>query len=330
MPETRWPIIKPLPAQAMQKPAGRNRAPNPFKSGDRIAGQYVLEQSVAKGSVGTIWSAKEMGSGRRIALKFLNDDCLQDNDIHRMFQTELETLRAVDHPGVVSALSSALGLENGMPYFAMEFAPGADLFCFADGEPKPMGVRLGVYSAICEAVQAIHDKDVIHRDLKPNNIFVGECPRWPDTGSIDYRIKILDFGFAIMPGSFDYCSVSGILPGTSHFLAPELLFSPGSAGKLADIYSLGVCMYVTFCGSFPFRPPYVSGEQLAEMGRMDVADLYLNYPPVSVDVRAPYLPSSIRRIIRKAMSENLNSRYQSALELSGDIEEARLQLERNG
>ncbi|MFI9253031.1 protein kinase [Streptomyces sp. NPDC053069] len=208
-----------------------------------VAGRYRLLQLLGRGGMGVVHEAEDVQLGRRVAVKMLTavEGLAAEDVAWERFQREVRALARIDHPGVVTLYDS--GVHEGVPYLVMQVLDGLSLadLVVATG-PLPVAAACTVALGITEALQAVHDRGVVHRDVKPSNVGV--------TGN--GRVVLQDFGLARLAGE-TAITRTGALVGTPQFMAPEAM-SGGPREAAADWYGLGACLYLMLTGELPFGP----------------------------------------------------------------------------
>src|SRR6185295_12915645 len=230
-------------------------------SGHLIGGKYRLEEKVGEGVLGVVYRAVHIGLEKSFAIKLLKTAEASTPAALERFRREAVALGRLRHPNIVDVTDSGIDAsEGGLPYIVMEFLNGVPLsdVCHSQA-PLPPEQALPLLEQVADALDAAHSAGVLHRDLKPGNVFV--CATDPP------RIKVLDFGLAKLLAESDKSS-DGTLPvgvksppgltvtdsllGTPLYLAPELL-RHGQASRSSDIYSFGVLAYEILGGKPPFQ-----------------------------------------------------------------------------
>jgi serine/threonine-protein kinase len=220
-------------------------------------GAFRVVRELGRGGMGTVYlGEREDGQfAQRAALKVVRHSGAVDHVVRR-FLDERRILALLEHPGIARLLDGGV-TDGGEPYFAMELVDGERIDDYCNARQLSLRRRLELFGAVCEAVQYAHQRLVVHRDLKPSNILV----------TADGRVKLLDFGIAKLldPTASDWSTTrSGMAPMTPEFAAPEQVRG-GHVSTAADIYALGVLLYVLLTG----RPPYdVHGKSAAEVERI--------------------------------------------------------------
>ena len=208
----------------------------------RKVGPYRVLGVLGQGGMGVVYLAERERLGHRVAIKVLRDAALSPVRRER-FEREEQTLAALTHPSI-ARLYSADVLADGTPYFVMEVVDGQPLTDYCTTRAAPLGERLRLFRAVCEAVRYAHQQAIIHRDLKPSNIFV----------TADGEVKLLDFGIAKPIESLDTPAAptqTGLHLMTPAYAAPEQ-FRGEPVGTYSDVYALGVVLYELLAGC----PPY--------------------------------------------------------------------------
>ena len=210
-------------------------------------GPYRLLEKIGEGGMGQVWLAEQSAPlQRQVALKLIRWSKYDDSLIHR-FQAERQSLAVMDHPSIARVFDAGATPE-GQPYFVMEYVRGVPITDYCDQKRLKVRDRLELFIKVCEGVQHAHQKAIIHRDLKPANILVSEVDGKPVP-------RIIDFGLAKAVGTeIDSMHTRvGSFVGTPGYMSPEQC-DPAAKDidTRADVYSLGVVLYVLLTGSFPF------------------------------------------------------------------------------
>ena len=269
-------------------------------------GRYRILRLLGEGGMGAVYEAEQEQPRRRVALKVIKAAWAGPGLLHR-FELESQTLGRLHHPGIAQiyeagAAESATGTQ---PYFAMELIHGQPLCRFAETMKLDLRQRLALMRQICDAVQHAHERGVIHRDLKPANILVDERG----------QAKILDFGLARVTDSDVEATRQtdiGQILGTLPYMSPEQVTGDSAAiDERSDVYSLGVVFYELLAGQLPYR----ISRQLHEA----VQTIQQSDPGRLSSINRLYR-GDIETITAKALEKDKARRYQSAAELSADIE----------
>jgi hypothetical protein len=272
-------------------------------TGETIAHYRVLEK-LGGGGMGVVHKAEDTRLGRFVALKFLPEATPSNPMAIERFQREARAASALNHPHICTIHD--IGEHNGRQFIVMELLEGKTLKHHVSGRSLEVGeiARLGVQ--IAEALEAAHAKGIVHRDVKPANIFV--TPR--------NRVKVLDFGLAklLQPSSADSTMEQSLQTrgpvGTLPYMAPEQVLGR-AVDERADIYGLGMVLYEMAAGMRPFR------EDLAS----HLTDDILHKVPNAPGKFLPGIPARLDAIVLKCLAKDAAKRYQSAQEVRVALEE---------
>ncbi len=285
-------------------PSGPSHAP--VQIGTRV-GAYVIQRLIASGGMGTVYEASQQHPERRVALKVMNQH-LGTRSAERRFEFEVQVLGRLKHPGIAQIIEAGVAKMDGqsVPFFAMELVQGKTLTDYLDVKQPGDPARLKLLISICEAVHHAHQRGVIHRDLKPDNILV-------DQSGLP---KILDFGIA-RATDVDIRRPTmrtdvGEVLGTLAYMSPEQVAGdPAAIDIRSDVYALGVIAYELIAGS----PPYVlTNKSLPEALRI----IREEEPEASI-MAGRSIRGDLRTIIAKALEKEKEQRYASASEFAADI-----------
>jgi serine/threonine protein kinase len=275
----------------------RHRTPS---AGSTVDGRYLLRRLVASGGMGVVWEAEHLFTKRSTALKLLKVETVESEELRERLMREAHALAAARHPGFVDVLDAGVCRAFG-PYLAMEMLEGRTLDgILAARERLPVAdvVALGVL--VADALSAAHAHGVLHRDVKPSNLFVARDERGGE------QIKLIDLGIAAVPGSSTRAAdrrltrANAIL-GTPEYMAPEQLFARDVDAR-ADVYALGVTLFECLTGQVPYTGTYP--EVLQKVGRAAAP------PPVRFS--RPEISRELDACISRALSVDPEQRFQSA------------------
>jgi eukaryotic-like serine/threonine-protein kinase len=264
----------------------------------RTLGPFRIESELARGGMGVVYRATQEGLGRVVALKVINTGLLAGAEERRRFRIEAEAAASLDHPAIVPIYS--IGCEEGWDYFAMRLIEGPTLQSWIDQHRNDIPRICTIVRDLARAVQYAHDRGVIHRDLKPDNILLDE----------NENPHLTDFGLARWHRGDASMTRSGQVLGTPHYMSPQQASGVTEIDHRADVYSLGAILYALLAG----RPPH-TGDGLAEVLRSVLQD-----EPHALRSLCRGLPTPLERICHRAIRYDLHTRYQTANELADDLQ----------
>jgi serine/threonine-protein kinase len=268
-------------------------------------GHYRVLRRLGSGGMGTVYQAEQTRIGARVALKVLHPHMSQDAGLRARFYAEAKTVNVVGHPNIVRIfdISEAPG---GIHYFVMEYLEGVPMSQL----PRPLepGLLTHLLGEACEALEAAHNAGVVHRDLKPDNLFVLQRE-----GSPRPSLKVLDFGVAKARGplTHPHLTAVGMVLGTPAYMAPEQWTGQPVDGR-SDIYALGVTAYLMSTGRLPYPRGQVAELVLSPSAPMPMAPHLLN----------PRIPASLSEAILRAMARRPDERFAHALDFKHALEAA--------
>ena len=257
-----------------------------------VLGKYRIEKLINNGSFASVFRAKEEFTNRTVAIKVLPKSIYPSGRM-RYLLTELSAMgRNWGHSNIVSIHTVEPGDDEYVAYIVMEYIDGPSLRQLITATPLRRNLAINIALDICRGLIAAHGQNIIHRDIKPQNILL----------TSDETAKISDFGVArILEASTDY---AGTITGTRRYMAPEQY--EGSYDYRVDLYSTGLILYEMFMGKFPFR-----GKTQAEIQvRKQSEEVEFDYK----------LPEDMRDILQRALHRDAQARYQTASELYNDLD----------
>ena len=263
--------------------------------GSTVAG-YRIEALIGRGGMGAVYRADEQGLGRKVALKVIAPELAQDERFRERFLRESRIAASLDHPHVIPIYQA--GEENGVLYLAMRYVEGTDLakLLAEEGALEPRRT-VEILSQVAEALDAAHEKGLVHRDVKPSNVLIAEAAG-------KEHCYLADFGLTKRTGSLSGVSVQGDVVGTLEYVAPEQI-TGDPLDERADVYSLGCVVYECLTGQSPF--PRAT----------DVALLWahVHEEPTPPSKARPDLPNELDTVLARALAKEPGRRYRTAGEL---------------
>ncbi len=276
---------------------------SPFENVPTDSFPYRVEKQVGVGSMGVVYQATDVELERTVAIKVLRKSVLDEEasdvqeELRRRFLQEARAAASLSHPGVTTVYR--VGEEGGLPYMVMEWLDGSSLEEILRAQPQ-LGllnaVRLVV--ALLDTLDFTHRHGVVHRDIKPSNLVVLK----------DGRLKVTDFGIALLKGRELVKTQAGIVLATPKFASPEQLKGIEVDGR-ADLFATGILLYHVLTGTFPFE-----GEGFTEL-----ANAILQEEPIPVRERQPDVPPAIEAIIRRALRKNRADRFSTASQMAEQL-----------
>ena len=266
-------------------------------------GKYVLDSVIGRGAIGIVFKASHRDLGRTVAIKVLNPRYRDDPELLQVFRSEARAASQLEHPNVARVYD--YGQEpDGLVYIVMEYLSGYTLGNVLDARRKLTSTRaVDLMVQVCAALTAAHDHDIVHRDVKPDNIVL--VPAQDDEGRPVEIVKVCDFGIAAL-GSAN--AEEGAAVGTPEYMAPEqttgLKVKPS-----ADVYACGVVLYEMLVGEVPFtadQPFRILMKHRTEAPR----------PPSSLE---PSISRALEDVILRCMEKPPGKRFQSARELRAEL-----------
>jgi serine/threonine protein kinase len=307
-------------------------------------GPYKLLQQIGEGGMGVVFMAEQTEPIQRtVALKIIKPG-MDTRQVIARFEAERQAVAMMDHPNIAKVLDAGT-TDSGRPYFVMELVKGVPITKYCDEKLLPLRARLGLFVQVCQAVQHAHQKGIIHRDIKPNNVLVAEY----DNRAVP---KVIDFGVAKATAQRlteqTMFTEFGQVLGTMEYMSPEQSkFNQLDIDTRSDIYSLGVLLYELLAGSTPFEgkrlhaaafdemlriireeePPKPS-TRLSSLSLRDRAELRAPSDSASIAANRSVDPKKLASIVRgeldwivmKALEKDRNHRYETASGFAADIE----------
>ncbi len=268
--------------------------------GKRLDGRYEMRELIGVGGMAYVYKAYDSVDDRTVAVKILRDEFLTNEEFTRRFRNESKAIAILNHPNIVKVLD--VGFGQHLQYIVMEYIDGITLKEYLD-QRKDIRWKEAVHFTvqILRALQHAHDKGIVHRDIKPQNIMLLS----------DGTIKVTDFGIARLSRSEMRATMDGEKAiGSVHYISPEQARGEITDEK-ADLYSVGVVLYEMLTGRLPFEAD----------NAVSVAIMQMQSEPTMPCLINEDVPEGLEQITIKAMQKDADKRYQSAAEMLSDIDE---------
>ena len=279
----------------------RKKASVPVQS----IGNFVLDRLVAEGGWGRVYSAEHPAIGRRVAVKVLRADLASNTEALSRFFNEARAANQIQNEHVVEILDFGQ-LPSGQPYIIMEWLEGRSLAQLLALEgPLELGRALHILRQAAHAIEAAHAQGVVHRDLKPDNIFLIARRGDPDF------VKLVDFGIAKLatPRAGSHKTGTGVPMGTPAYMSPEQCSGEATVDHRTDIYSFGVILYELATGQRPFQAEGLGALLLKQMTERPSPPSHFN----------PHVPAALERAILRLLEKDPSMRPQSMAEVLLDL-----------
>jgi len=277
------------------------------KPGDVVAAKYRVEEILGRGGMGAVFRVTHSVTGKSFAVKWLLPQYNGGQEMAQRFIREAQVAGRVDHPNIVEVYD--IGEDRGSMYMVMELLQGESLAAHIARVGRiPANQACQLLIAVTRGLAAAHRSGVIHRDLKPDNIFLSVSTLG------EPRPKILDFGISKMSvlasDTNPALTREGVVMGTPHYMAPEQLRSH-KVDERCDIYALGVILYQMLTGKLPF-----TGDNFPDLMLKIISE-----PPVPLAKLAPDAPRDLIAIVETAMSRSAAERFDTVAELGRALEQ---------
>lgn len=268
-----------------------------LKEGIYIADRYEIVGKVGTGGMADVYKAKDHTLGRFVGIKVLKQEFSEDVNFVTKFRTEAQSAAGLEHPNIVNIYD--VGSENAIHYIVMEYVEGITLKTYIEKKGQlSFKEAVSIAIQVGRGIEAAHNKHIIHRDIKPQNIII----------STEGKVKVTDFGIARAASSN---TINSDVMGSVHYASPEQARNGFVDGK-SDIYSLGIVMYEMVTGRVPF-----DGESTVA-----IAIQHLQEEMVKPSAYAPDLPISLEKIILKCTQKSPDRRYDGIGDLLIDLKKA--------
>lgn len=276
--------------------------------GEVLSGKYRIRRAIGTGAMGTIYEAENTSVGRRVAIKVLAPQYARHREALARFHQEARSAAGIQHPNIVDVFDMGETAE-GTPYIVMEYLEGEDLLAYVTrASPVSPDRAVSIVLQILAALEAAHGAGVVHRDVKPENVFL------VNRGHGAEIVKVLDFGVSQFRDALEHgtnrLTRHGSLVGTPSYMAPELARGSRLVDVRTDVYATGVVLYEMLSGRLPHP-----GDSYSEV----LVSIVSSDPP-SLATIAPSLSAGLVEVVERAMAREPSARFASAAELRTALE----------
>lgn len=275
--------------------------------GEVVASRYKVLSKMGEGGMGTVYLAEHITIEKKVALKVLLPEYTRKSDLKERFLREAKAAASINHANIID-ITDFGETPDGSVFFAMEFLDGADLSDAIKDGPMPWSRAKPIILQICRALGAAHSKNIVHRDMKPENVFLIKREGRPDF------VKVLDFGIAKVSGMGDgdaKLTRTGMIFGTPEYMSPEQ-----AQGHLpdqrVDIYAVGVILYELLTGEVPFKADTFMG--------ILTKHIFENPMPPTQFKPELQIPIEAESVILRAMDKDRDERFSSMSEMAAAIQ----------
>lgn len=290
------------PRDAVPLEDARGEDDDPFL-GATLADSYQITRVLGEGGMGRVYEARHTRlANKRFAIKMLHPEYARQPEVVTRFQREAEAASGIAHPNVVDVYD-VLRTPDGRPYIVGELLEGQELGEFLSRVKKvevPLAVR--VVRQVCRALAAAHAKGVVHRDMKPENVFLTGDPANP-------TVKVLDFGISKIGDAGTALTKTGMIMGTPGYMAPEQARGD-KVDHRVDVYAVGAILYRALTGRKPFE-----GDDTAAI----LTAVLTEDPPRPCSIE-PSIPEALELVVQRAMAKKPDQRYPTMAALEADLE----------
>ncbi len=300
-------MLHPLPDFLANRKSRPPAASREAKDADPFIGKniekYKVIRKIGEGGMGVVYEAEHIHIQKKVALKILREDYTRKSDVVERFKQEARSASIIGHPNIIDVTDFGY-THNGRVFFVMEYLEGEDLATILENE-RILNYRRAVKIArqVCNALEAAHSKGIIHRDMKPENIFLQKA------GTKDEKVKILDFGIAkmsVLDQEGRKLTKTGIVFGTPEYMSPEQAAGK-PVDKRIDIYSLGVILYEMLTGKVPF-----TGDTFMAILSKHIFE---KVPPLREMHKSLAIPPTLESVIYKCLDKEPDRRFKNAVEV---------------
>ncbi len=276
--------------------------------GSVVSGKYRIDRLLGRGGMGAVFQATHLTIGKRVALKFLNRDAAGDRDAAERFQREALAASVVESSHIVQIFDSGVS-EDGLPFLVMELLGGEDLRARLKREERlSVEAACSIAAQVLRALVRAHAAGLVHRDLKPDNVFLGQR----DDAAL--FVKIVDFGVSKLSrgSTLNTLTRRGTVLGTAYYMSPEQAQAFPDIDGRTDLFSVGAILYECLAG----RPPHVAPTYEAVLIAICTKD------PDDLRSLAPAVPRALADVVHRALARDRDQRFASAKAMLDALNEA--------
>jgi serine/threonine-protein kinase len=264
-----------------------------------VAPGYWIERRLGGGGMGEVYLARELATGRLVAIKMMIPTISTGEIAKLRFRREMDVLKNLRHPNIVTFYD--MYEEDGQYQLVMEYVPGKDARAWLAAQPAPLSVGMTAWIGVqlLSALEHAHGRGYVHRDIRPSNLLV----TGPEARPV---IKLSDFGLAkrLDEAGFTGLTHQGDIGGSVGFISPDHIRDFRGAREPADLYSAGATLYYLISGQYPFLD--------FNPNRANAYAIILEHPSVPLRVHRPDVPEGFERVLRKALEKQPRDRWKSA------------------
>ena len=272
--------------------------------GETLAGKYLVEGVLGDGGMGTVVVARHLELETQVAIKLLRDELAGNELVVARFLREGKIAARIRSSEHIVKVRDIGRLESGVPFMVMELLQGEDLETRLDREQRlPCALAVDLALQACDALAAAHEAGIVHRDIKPGNIFL------TNRRSGQPSVKVLDFGISKIEGDLaetGHRTSAQDIFGSPFYMSPEQLLSSAEVDSRADIWSLGVVLYEMLVGTLPFEADVLA--------KLHVAVLQGN--PIDIRTHGVDIPDDLARVVHGCLRRGRDERFQNIRDLA--------------